>query len=133
MNNLSITGNICQDIELKYTTNNKEYLNNTIAVKREYKDKNGEYISDFFDIAIFGGSAKYLSQYGKKGSKVGIVGRIQQDKWEAQDGGNRSKVKIVVNSLELLDPRQQEPQTKEDKVEYFKTEQQDLSNTNLPF
>jgi formylmethanofuran dehydrogenase subunit E len=53
MNVICLTGNLCKDVELKYTKNNKRYSENTIAVQKGNKNQNGEYETDFIDIVVF--------------------------------------------------------------------------------
>ena len=129
MNNINCTGNIVRDLELK-TYGDKEVLNNCIAIKRDYKT-DGEYVSDFVDITCFGHSAKYLANYAKKGTKIALSGRIQQDTWEDQDGGNRSKIKIVVNNVEILDSKQSSETKQADPFNNQTTF--DVNSDNLPF
>jgi single-strand DNA-binding protein len=140
MNNVSIVGNLVKDLDLRHITNDKEVLDNTIAVRRDFKNKNGEYESDFIDITIFGKQAKFLNDYGYKGSKVGIIGQLKQERWEQQDGTKRSKIKIIVSKIELLDTKKEEKQetkkyeTKPANDPFFQNNTKvDISDDMLPF
>jgi single-strand DNA-binding protein len=50
---------------------------------------------------MFGKSAESVNQYLERGRQVSIIGELRQNRWE-QDGQSRSKVEVVVNSLQLL-------------------------------
>ena len=102
MNVIAITGNLCNDIELKYTANNKGYVENTIAVRKEKKDENGNYESDFINFVAFEKKADYLNNYAKKGNKVEIVGKLRVDTWKDKEGNSKSRTYVVADKLQLL-------------------------------
>lgn len=102
MNVIAITGNLCNDIELKYTANNKGYVENTIAVRKEKKDENGNYESDFINFVAFEKKADYLNRYAKKGNKVEIVGKLRVDTWKDKEGNSKSRTYVVADKLQLL-------------------------------
>lgn len=122
MNNISLIGNLVRDNELKYTSNNKAVLKNNIAVKRDYKNANGDYESDFINIVAFGSTAELLNKYTGKGSKVGVVGKIMTGSYEDKDGKRVYTTDIVVNNVTLLGQKK-----KEESVEY----QEYQENVNL--
>lgn len=102
MNVIAITGNLCNDIELKYTANNKGYVENTVAVRKEKKDENGNYESDFINFVAFEKKADYLNNYAKKGNKVEIVGKLRVDTWKDKEGNSKSRTYVVADKLQLL-------------------------------
>ena len=53
MNKVILSGRICKDIDLRYTTSNKAVIQNTIAVRNNYKNENGEYDSQFINIVVW--------------------------------------------------------------------------------
>ena len=101
MNVITLVGNICQDLELKMTNSGKQVLEFTLAVKRPHtKDK-----TDFIPVQVWNQSAEFLSRYAKKGSKIGIVGALQSEKYQDKDGNNRTAYKVVCDTVELLDSK----------------------------
>lgn len=102
MNKVILSGNLCQEIELKQTTNGKSVLTNCIAVQREYKNEKGEYDSDFINLVIWGAQAEYLSKYANKGDRVELVGRWQVRKYTANDGTTRTVNECVVESIKAF-------------------------------
>lgn len=101
MNTVNIVGNLVRDwnTNVGSTTVSK----NTIAVKRKFKKDE----SDFINIVAFGKSAELLGQYTNKGSKIGIVGRIQTGSYE-KDGVKIYTTDIVVDEFEFLDSKKTE-------------------------
>ena len=102
MNKVILTGNLCQEIELKQTTGGKSVIANCIAVRREYKNESGAYDSDFINLVIWGSQAEYLSKYARKGDRVELVGRWTVRKYQANDGTNRVVNECVVESITAL-------------------------------
>ena len=86
MNKTMLTGRLVKDVELKYTQGGSAIANATVAVKRGYKNKEGEYESDFPRIKAFGKTAEFFANYFKKGDAVEICGSIQTGKYEDSDG-----------------------------------------------
>ncbi len=59
----------------------------------------------FLDFNIFGRSAEVANQYLRKGSKVLLEGRLVFEQWTAQDGTNRSKHALRVDTMKMLDSK----------------------------
>lgn len=97
INNVCISGNVCADCE-KFTAGETPAISFAIAVNEYSKDKE---FTNFFDCVIFGNRAKGVAPYIVKGAKVFITGRLRQDRWEAEDGTNRSRVRIIVSDLDF--------------------------------
>ena len=82
MNNVSISGRLVYEPEIKYTANGTAYLSSRIAVDRHDKDKN----TDFFTIRAWGKTAEFVTKYFHKGSPVEIIGKLQTNSYENQEG-----------------------------------------------
>jgi single-strand DNA-binding protein len=100
MNKIILCGNICKDIEVKYY-NDKKNIKNTIAIRRDFKNKEGNYDSDFFNFTIWGTQAEFLNNYAKKGDKILICGKILNNNYE-KDGQMIYSNDIQVESVEIL-------------------------------
>ena len=141
MNKVILTGNLVKDLELKYTNNNKAVLQNTIAVRNDFKNANGEYESQFINIEVWNKTAEFLNKYAGKGSKVLVEGKIVTRNYTAQDGTKRYVTNVAVEKAELLDTKKQEPTpVKEQKEETpvndpFKDFSQEvvINDEDLPF
>ena len=102
MNNVSIIGNLVNDLELKTTPNGKEYVSFSVAVRRNYKNAEGNYDSDFFPVLVYGATATYLSTYGAKGMKVGVSGTLRTRSYVNKDNQNVRVTEIIANGIELM-------------------------------
>ena len=105
MNNVTLIGNVCRDFELRKTSNDTSIASNTIAVKRDRKEADGTYASDFFDVYCFGAQADYAIKYLKKGDKVCIAGSVHIRDYTTRNGSKGRAVEVSVNSIENLTPR----------------------------
>lgn len=130
--NLSILcGNLCKPIELKCTPSGKYVFQNTIAVKNDFKNKDGNYDSTFINIVVWGNQAEYLSKYANKGSKILLEGRISNRSYEANDGVIKYITEVIVEKAEILTYKKEENNTP---VEQPKEEVAVvLSDEDLPF
>ena len=111
-NKVVLVGNLTRDIELRYTTSGVAIGNSSIAVTRKITS-NGERRDEtcFIDISFFGKSAEIANQYLNKGSKLLIEGRLKFDQWTDNNGQNRSKHSIAVESMEMLGDAKQNNQS----------------------
>lgn len=110
INTVVIAGRTTKDPEIKVTPSGTTVLSFSLAVNDMKKNAQGEWeeTADFFYCKVFGKRAESLAQYIPKGSKLTINGRLHQDRWQAQDGTNRSSVSIIVQDIEL--PPRPQPQ-----------------------
>lgn len=102
-NKVIIMGNLTRDPEMKYLSSGKPVTNFSIAVNEKYK-KGEEWIdqTSYFDVVVFARQAETCNEYLKKGRPVLVEGKLQQSRWEAQDGTKRSKVEIVASGVTFL-------------------------------
>ena len=106
-NKVIMIGNLTRDIELKYIPSGAAIAKGAIATRHKYKTQTGEQKDEvcFLDFDVFGKSAEILNQYVKKGSKVMLEGRLVLQQWTAQDGSNRSKHSLRVETFKFLDSK----------------------------
>ena len=131
MNRICLTGNICQDIKVEYTRNNKGYVENTIAVRKERKDDEGNYESDFIDFVVFEKKADYLNTYAKKGDKIEIEGKLRVDAWKDDEGNNHKRAYVVGDKVNILTSRIKIPIEEEPKIIDGRTPI--IQDSDLPF
>lgn len=103
MNKIFLNGRITRDIEVNHY-NDKKVVRNSIAVRRDFKNKNGEYDSDFFNFSVWGNQAEYLEKYAKKGDRIAICGKMLNNNYE-KNGQTIYSNDIQVESIELLTAR----------------------------
>ncbi len=111
MNKVILTGRTTKTIELRYTTSNVAVTQFTIAVNRDFKDKDGNYSSDFISCVAYRKTAELLAQYVEKGDKLGIVGRIQTRDYTDKDNNRRYVTEVIVESIEFLEQKKKDSNT----------------------
>lgn len=103
LNVVLLLGRLTRDPELRYMPSGSPICDFGLAVGRKWsKDGQMQKETSFFDVTAFGKTAELVSQYLSKGSQALIEGRLKQDRWQAKDGGNRSKVKVIVNRVTFI-------------------------------
>ena len=100
MNIMILTGNITKDPEIRYGNDNKPVARFGIAVQRQFKNKNGEYDTDFFNLTAFGATASFVEKYVKKGTRLNVTGELRNNNYE-KDGKKVYQDQIIVNSVEF--------------------------------
>lgn len=108
MNKVIEIGRNVKDIELRQTSSGTSAVEFSIAVKRAFKNANGEYESDFFNCVAFSKLAETISRYVKKGDMIGIEGRLQTRNYTNREGNKVYVTEIIVENVEFLSPKKQE-------------------------
>lgn len=109
INKATITGNITRDPELRQTQGGTSVLTIGVAVNdRRKNQQTGEWedYPNFIDCTIFGNRATGVAPHLEKGMKVAIEGKLNQSRWQADDGANRSKIEIIVDEIEFMSRQQ---------------------------
>ena len=102
-NKVMLLGNLTKDVELRYTQGGTAIGNSAIAVTRKMTINNEKREETcFIDIAFYGKTAEIANQYLKKGSKLLIEGRLRFEQWTDNNGQNRSKHVVAVETIEML-------------------------------
>ena len=102
MNTVNLIGNLTRDAELKYTNNGFAIVNFALAWNQRKKENDTwKDVAHYFDCTYIGKPAESVHKYLTKGKKIGISAELRQESWE-KDGQKRSRVKLSVNSLDLL-------------------------------
>ena len=104
VNKVLLIGNITRDLELKYLPSQTAICDFGLAINRTWTGQDGVKKEEvtFVDCSAFGKTAELLAKYKKKGDPLFVEGRLKLDQWQAQDGSNRSKLKVVVENFQFL-------------------------------
>ena len=134
MNNWTGIGNLGRDNDIKFSSvSGTAVLSQSIGVRRPFKDKQtGEYETDWVNLVFFGKTAENFANFTRKGSKVGIEGRIQTRNYENQQGQRVYVTEVVVNQFHLLDPKNNQSNGHNNSPVAGGTPV-NLSNDDLPF
>lgn len=99
-------GHLTRSPELRYTTNGTPLVNGSVAFNRKFKQ--GEELKEevcFLDFVIFGKPAESFAQYCTKGDGVLLDGRLQQRRWETEEGTKHSKHELVAETWRKIPRR----------------------------
>ena len=124
LNRIILVGRLVKDPELRKTNSDISVCNFTLAVDNTMKEADGTRGTLFIDCRVFGDKADNLCKFAHKGSKVAVDGGLNQRNFERQDGSKGKVIEVLVDSVEFLDPKPEEP--KEPNPE-------DLPDDDLPF
>ncbi len=126
MNNVQLVGRLSRDPEIKDLSNGSSVLNFTLAVNQRKTKANPNPQADFIACVAWNGVARIISRYCKKGSRIGIIGRVHSYTYEGNDGQKRRVVQIIVREVEFLDPPHKGEQA-------HATEQDEQQTADIPF
>lgn len=102
INQVTLVGRLTRDPELKFTPEGKAVSNVTLAVERHYKNPSGEVDADFVNCTLWGKTAENTAQYCKKGSVIGVTGRIQTRNYENQERRRVYVTEVIAEGVRFL-------------------------------
>ena len=105
MNRVLLVGRLTRDPEIRTLSTGNTVANFSIAVNRNFRNRDGVIEADFLNIVVYGRQADNIGKYVTKGSQVGIEGRIQTRSYDAQDGSKRYVTEIIADNVEFLSSR----------------------------
>lgn len=118
INNVSMTGRLTRDLELKYTQSGTAVGTFNLAVDRQFTNAQGQRETDFVNCVIWRKSAENLANFTRKGSLIGVTGRIQTRTYDNNAGQRVYVTEVVVENFALLESKattqarpQETPQT----------------------
>lgn len=113
MNKLIMMGRLTKDPEVRYGSDGKAIARFSLAVDRRYKDNNGNYPTDFFNLVSFGKTAEFVEKYLHKGVKILVEGEIRNNNYQ-KDGKTVYSDQIIANSVEFCESRNSQTNTQAD-------------------
>ena len=99
MNKVILIGNLTKNMELKYATNVTAIGKFTLAVNTVLSAEKTETL--FIDCVIFSTRAEKLVSHLTKGKKIAVDGRLVQNSWVDSEGRKRTKIEVIVETLEF--------------------------------
>lgn len=103
MNKFIGIGRLTNNVELKETNNGKYYIKNSIAIKSDFKNSDGQYDTEFVNIMVWGKSAEILAKYSFKGMLIAIEGRLVNLTYDKNDGTKGYITEIICEKVKLLE------------------------------
>ena len=107
MNKVILIGRLTREPEVRYSQHDSSMAiaRFSLAVDRRYKKPGDEVTADFFNCTAFGKKAEFVEKYLKKGTKVVVTGRIQNDNYTNKDGQKVYSVQIMVEEIEFSESK----------------------------
>lgn len=105
INQVTLVGRLTKDPELRYTSEGKAVSNVTIAVNRPFRNKGGEYEADYVQCTLWKKTAENTAQYCKRGSIIGVTGRIQTRHYENQDNKRVYVTEVIAEMVQFVGPK----------------------------
>lgn len=131
LNRVVLVGRLTKDVDLRYTQSGKAVGNFTVAVNRPFKNQQGENEADFINSVAWGKQAENLANYMKKGSQIGVDGRLQSRTYENQQGQTVFITEVVADSVQFLETKKDnQPQNA---VDTYNQQWQGSQQTKDPF
>lgn len=104
LNHITIMGRLTRDPELRYTQQNTPVAAFTLAVDRDFGDKQ----TDFIDCVAWRSSAEFVSRYFGKGSMAVVAGRLQIREWTDKDGNKRRNAEVIAEHVYFGESKRRE-------------------------
>ena len=98
MNTVVVMGRLTRAPEMAFTTGGKPVARMRLAIPRPGDDG-----AEFVDTVAYDGLADACGLYLARGRRVGVVGRLVHEEWDAPDGSRRERVVIVARDVEFID------------------------------
>lgn len=114
INNVVLVGRLTKDPDLRYTANGAAVATFTLAVNRNFTNQSGNREADFINCVIWRKPAETMANYAKKGTLLGVTGRIQTRNYENQQGQRVYVTEVVADNFQLLESRQASEQRQHD-------------------
>lgn len=103
INNVVVVGRLTRAVDLRYTSNGTAYASFTLATDRDFKNQNGEKETDFINCVMWRKPAENLANYTKKGSLIGVEGRIQTRNYDNQQGQRVYVTEVLAEKFSFLE------------------------------
>ena len=106
LNRIILMGRLTRDPELRQTQSGASVANFSLAVDRDFKDKQtGEKTTDFIDIVAWRSSAEFVSRCFAKGRMAVVEGRLQLRDWTDRDGNKRRTAEVLAEHVYFGDSK----------------------------
>lgn len=119
MNEFNVVGRLVRDPEIKELENGNKVCNITLAVDRDYKDKDNNKITDFIDFALWNKDADKINQFSKQGALIHLEGTMQPKEIEVGE----QKIKTLIPKVNKYKHLANKKDLSTEPVEETKTEE----------
>jgi single-strand DNA-binding protein len=131
INNVVLVGRLTRDPELRTTNSGTSVCSFTVAVDNRQKNPDGTKSASFIPCTAFQQSADNMSKFLKKGSLVGIVGRLNQRSYLNKDNVKVTVIEVLCDSVQFLEPKGEGRQAEADNSGFESDVQNQDESKNL--
>lgn len=103
-----LVGNLGRDPEMRYTPTGVPVTTFSVAVSRSWTDQNGtrQEKTHWFRVTAWRKLAETVSQYATKGSRVLVVGEVEEPRiWTDREGQARTSLEVTAQNVRFIGPR----------------------------
>jgi len=104
INRVVLVGRLTKDPDLRRTGSGMSVNSFTLAVDNRVKS-GSERTASFINCTAFGTTADNMAKYTRKGSLIGLEGRLQQRSYENKEGKKVSVIEVLADSVQFLEPK----------------------------
>lgn len=127
-----LMGRLCKDPEVRYGNDNKAIARFSLAVDRRYKDSNGNYPTDFFNLVSFGKTAEFVEKYLHKGVKILVEGEIRNNNYQ-KDGKTVYSDQLIADRVEFCESKGAQADNTQTTDDGFNQVSEEYNDEQLPF
>jgi len=99
-------GRLTRDPDIRKNANGETVAASySLAVNRNFKNKDGKIEADFPRCTAFGARAAFAEKYLHKGMAIGVVGRIQTGSYDDKDGKKVFTTDVIVDEHEFVEKK----------------------------
>ncbi len=113
VNKVILIGNVGRDPEVRYFENDRAVANFPLATtERGFTTANGQQIperTEWHNVVVWGGLAKVVESYVKKGTQIFIEGKLRTRSWDDKDGNKRYTTEVYADNIQLLGRKSDNP------------------------
>ena len=132
LNTCTLMGRFTRDPELSTTRGGKSVTSFTIACERDFRDANGERVTDFIDCVSWNATAEFISRNFAKGKMAVVTGSLQFRDWTDKNGNKRKNAEIQVSNIYFADSKKDEYTVPQQSNEFQEIEDEEPGNLPLP-
>ncbi|MDE9877851.1 single-stranded DNA-binding protein [Staphylococcus pseudintermedius] len=132
INRVVLVGRLTKDPEFRTTQSGVEVATFTLAVNRNYKNKNGEQQADFINCIVFRKQAENVNNYLNKGNLAGVDGRLQSRSYENQEGRRVFVTEVVCDSVQFSESKNNNQSNNQQQRGQAPAQDNPFTNANNP-
>ena len=117
LNHIVIMGRFVKDPELRRTPTGTAVASFTLAVDRDFADKqSGKKETDFIECVAWRQTGEFVDKYFSKGRMAIVSGRLQIRSWTDKDGNKRKTAEVVAENVYFGDSKTESNDTSFDSI-----------------